>query len=51
MTYPRTGVWLDSELRRHFFSFLLWVLLVVVMAVVNCHGAGRCAIVHANILQ
>ena len=33
------------------FSVLVWAFLVVVMATVNCHGAGGCVIQHANVLQ
>lgn len=29
----------------------MWAFLVVVMAVVNCYGAGGCATQHANTLQ
>lgn len=32
-------------------SFLVWAFPVVVMAIVNCYGAGSCVIQHANTLQ
>lgn len=34
----------DVELMQFFFSVLVWVFLVVVMADINCPGTGECVI-------
>ena len=44
MSFLKTGMWLGPELMPLSFSVLFRLFLVVIIAVVSCHGAGGCAI-------
>jgi len=44
MSYPETKVWFGPGTNEISFSVLVWVFLIVVMVIINCHGAGGCVI-------
>ena len=44
ITYVRTWMWVGPGTDDTLFSVFVWAFLILVMAIVNCHGA--CGVCH-----